>query len=172
MKQGGGNPEFSVDLDRLLSGEDRRTTIMIRHIPNKYTEEMLLKRIDRLHKGTYDFFYLPLDLNNNCNIGYAFINFVDPVYIVPFFEDMNNQSWENFNSEKICQITFGRIQGKRHLMENVNKQSESRKVSPVVLDIQHSYSQIESVRANLIAERQQPQFAMPIKASQQQPQFY
>lgn len=89
-KQGGCNPEFQVDLNRLLSGEDRRTTIMIRHIPNKYTEEMLLKRIDRLHKGTYDFFYLPLDLNNGCNIGYAFINFVDPVYIVPFFEDMNN----------------------------------------------------------------------------------
>lgn len=130
---------------------------MIRHIPNKYTEEMLLKRIDRLHKGRYDFFYLPLDLNNGCNIGYAFINFVDPVYIVPFFLDMNNQSWENFNSEKICQIAFGRIQGKHHLMDNVSKQSETRKVKPLIFDITHAPSFIESVRLNLIQERQQEQ---------------
>ena len=82
---------------------------------------MLLERINRLHQGKYDFFYLPLDLNNGCNIGYAFINFVDPVYIVPFYEDMNAQSWETFNSEKICQITYGRIQGKRCLVDNVNK---------------------------------------------------
>ena len=140
-------------MDRILRGEDRRTTVMIRHIPNKYTEEMLLERIDRHHKGRYDFFYLPLDLNNGCNIGYAFINFVDPVYVVPFFEDMDNQSWDCFNSEKICQITFGRIQGKRHLMENVNKQSEQRKVQPLLLDIAHDRCEIEAMRNSLLASR-------------------
>lgn len=98
-----------VNLDRILNCEDNRTTIMIRHIPNKYTEEMLLERINRLHEGTYDYFYLPLDLNNMCNIGYAFINFIDPVFIVPFYEDLNNQSWETFNSEKICEIAYGSI---------------------------------------------------------------
>ena len=79
------DPHFRVNLDRILRGEDSRTTIMIRHIPNKYTEDMLLQRINRSHKGRFDFFYLPLDLNNGCNIGYAFINFVDPVFIVPFY---------------------------------------------------------------------------------------
>ena len=48
---------------------------------------------------------------------------------------MDNQAWKSFNSEKICQIAFGRIQGKRQLMENVNKQSETRKVKPLILDI-------------------------------------
>ena len=115
---------------------------------------MLLERINRVHDGRYDFFYLPLDLNNGCNIGYAFINFVDPIYIVPFYEDLNNQSWETFNSEKICQITYGRIQGKRNLVENVNKQPETRKIKPLVLDVVYTPSYIESVRLDMIAARQ------------------
>ena len=39
QKQGNHNPDpqFTVNLDRILQCEDPRTTIMIRHIPNKYT---------------------------------------------------------------------------------------------------------------------------------------
>ena len=85
---------------------------MIKNIPNKYTQKMLLEKIDRLHANRWDFFYLPIDLKNNCNVGYAFINFVDPIFILSFLEDMNHKSWERFNSEKICEITYGRIQGK------------------------------------------------------------
>lgn len=37
-KQGGQNDsQFLVNLDRILNREDFRTTVMIRHIPNKYT---------------------------------------------------------------------------------------------------------------------------------------
>ena len=32
--------------------------------------------------GTYDFFYVPIDFGNKCNLGYAFINFTDPRSIV------------------------------------------------------------------------------------------
>jgi hypothetical protein len=42
---------------------DGRTTIMIRNIPNKYTQEMLLERFEENHKKKFDFFYLPIDYN-------------------------------------------------------------------------------------------------------------
>ena len=134
--------KFVLNLDTILSGEDCRTTIMIKNIPNKYTQKMLLEKIDRLHANRYDFFYLPIDLKNNCNVGYAFINFVDPIYILPFYEDLNAKSWERFNSEKICEITYGRIQGKRSLVEHFQYSAETRKIKPLILDVPEQNEQL------------------------------
>ena len=72
-------------IDNIVNGLDERTTIMIKNIPNKYTQQMLLSTIDRSQRDNYDFFYLPIDFKNNCNMGYAFINFVDSIFIVDFF---------------------------------------------------------------------------------------
>lgn len=64
---------------------------------------MLLQEIDASYRGAYDFFYLPIDFKNKCNVGYAFINFMDYRRIVPFFREFNAQRWKNFNSEKVSQ---------------------------------------------------------------------
>lgn len=40
---------------------DGRTTVMIKNIPNKYTLQALMEKIDENHAKTYDFFYLPID---------------------------------------------------------------------------------------------------------------
>ncbi|CBI33087.3 unnamed protein product, partial [Vitis vinifera] len=48
---------------------------------------------------TYDFIYLPIDFKNKCNVGYAFVNMIDPLHIVPLHR-ANGKKWEKFNSEK------------------------------------------------------------------------
>ena len=83
---------------------------MIKNIPNKYTQKMLLTTIDEKFRGTYDFFYLPIDFKNKCNVGYAFINMVRPEHIVPLVQKLDRKKWEKFNSEKVCNISYARIQ--------------------------------------------------------------
>lgn len=51
-------------------------------------------------------------------MGYAFINFIHPIHIVEFFWRFDNKKWECFNSDKICKITYGRMQGKQELEMN------------------------------------------------------
>ena len=74
--------QFRVDFSAVLQGTDRRTTVMLRNVPNKYSKAALLRLLDQNYAGTYDFFYLPIDFRNKCNLGYAFINFRNPYTIV------------------------------------------------------------------------------------------
>lgn len=115
--------KFFLDIEKVRYGIDKRTTLMVKNIPNKYTQKMLLQTIDIDFNLKYDFFYLPIDFKNKCNVGYAFINFSDPLTIIPFYQAFHGKKWEKFNSEKVCDITYARIQGKQALMNHFQNSS-------------------------------------------------
>ncbi|CAH8353982.1 unnamed protein product [Eruca vesicaria subsp. sativa] len=126
---------YELDVDRILRGDDVRTTLMLKNIPNKYTSKMLLSAIDEHCKGTYDFLYLPIDFKNKCNVGYAFINLIEPEKIVPFYKAFNGKKWEKFNSEKVATLTYARIQGKVALIahfQNSSLMNEDKRCRPIL----------------------------------------
>jgi len=116
---GGDNQHLVLDLDAVENGRDTRTSLMVRNIPNKYTQQMLLNEFtENGHgPGIIDFFYLPIDFKNRCNRGYAFINFVDYRDILAFHRRYFGKHWRTFNSDKICDITYARIQGKSAMLK-------------------------------------------------------
>lgn len=115
--------EYEIDLNNVEGFNAGKSTLMIRNIPNKYTQDLMLERIDRNFQGHYDFFYLPIDFKNKCNVGYAFINFLQVNSIKPFYQEFNNTKWERFNSEKICVINYARIQGRDALIKHFQNSS-------------------------------------------------
>ncbi|KAJ8752623.1 hypothetical protein K2173_005512 [Erythroxylum novogranatense] len=127
--------QFELDVDRIIRGEDSRTTLMIKNIPNKYTSKMLLAAIDEHCRGTYDFLYLPIDFKNKCNVGYAFVNMIDPQQIIPFYKAFNGKKWEKFNSEKVASLAYARIQGKAALIahfQNSSLMNEDKRCRPIL----------------------------------------
>jgi hypothetical protein len=125
VSQTADSSEFEFKAEKILSGIDTRTTLMIRNIPNKYSQKLLIRLIDLRFKDKYDFFYLPIDYKNKCNVGYAFINFNSNCgeNMVEFFSLFNGKKWEKFNSEKICKISFARLQGQDALIDHFKSSS-------------------------------------------------
>jgi hypothetical protein len=131
---------FIINLDNILKGIDKRTTIMIRHIPNKYSYENIIEEINIVCKDKYDFFYLPLDYQNNCNLGYAFINFINPLHIIYFYKTFKSRKWLHYNSYKECDLTFARFQGRNELISNIEKKFEKNsenKKKPLIFQIKN-----------------------------------
>ncbi|KRH92299.1 meiosis protein mei2 [Pseudoloma neurophilia] len=91
--------------------ENERTTVMLKNIPNKYNCDMLLDMINEYFWGQYDFIYLRMDFFNNCNVGYAFINFLSNKNVIDFYNIVNKREWKLFTSNKIAEVTYASIQG-------------------------------------------------------------
>ena len=130
---------YPIDLDKILKGIDTRTTVMIRHIPNKYSCKNVLDEIDVACKDKYDFFYLPLDLENNSNLGYCFINFIHPLHIIYFYNIFKSRKWFYYNSYKECDLTYGKYQGKKELTNNIEKNlgKDDKRQKPIVLEVKN-----------------------------------
>ena len=100
-----------IDLFKILTQEDQRTTLMIKNIPNKFTKDHFLSIFNKNFEGKFNLFLLPTDIKEKKNYGYAFINFINYFYIINFYYSFNGKKWENTNSVKICEILYSKIQG-------------------------------------------------------------
>lgn len=95
------------------------TTMMLRNIPNKYTQPMLLSELNTQgFWGTYDFFYLPIDFQNRCNVGYAFVNFKTADDAMRFKKKFDQQQLPAYSSSKVCEVSCARVQGLRNNIEH------------------------------------------------------
>ena len=99
-----------INIDDIINGKDKRTTIMIRNIPIKYKDEMLIEELSNF-KGKFDCLYVPHDYEKGGNKGYGFINFVHPFHILLFCSKFQNKTWTYFESKKICELNFANFQG-------------------------------------------------------------
>lgn len=97
--------------DADMSLESNYTTVMLRNIPNKYTQSSLLEALDgNGFEGLYNFFYLPVDFKNGCNMGYAFINMVDHESATRFVSAFKGYQLPA-KSTKVCDACWARVQG-------------------------------------------------------------
>lgn len=71
-KRGAGE---DVDIAKLRSGEETRSAVMIRNIPNRFSKDELCEILDGFVAGKYSIMNMPLDSKTHRNLGYCFIQF-------------------------------------------------------------------------------------------------
>jgi hypothetical protein len=117
------SPRNKIHFENILRQKDKRTTIIIRHIPNKYSIKLLTDELNVNYKDKYDLIYLPIDSINLCNLGFGFINFTFNMHIISFYDEYYGKKWLKFNSEKHCELAYAKIQGKESLLKHVKQNS-------------------------------------------------
>lgn len=80
-------------IKRVEKGDEQRTYVMMRNIPNQYSKEKLQAEI-KTHDRHYEMLYLPIDGTSKLNKGYAFIDFLHPLFLVDFYHTFNGKSWK------------------------------------------------------------------------------
>ena len=120
-----GEKQF-LNLDDIVTGKDIRTTVMIRNIPIKYTDQILTNDLSEFN-GKYDCLYMPYDYEKNGNKGYAFINFVNPLHILYFYEKFNGKKWIHFESSKICELNCAHFQGINEIQKHAKNYKGQKK---------------------------------------------
>mmetsp|Transcript_33999 Transcript_33999/g.54267 ORF Transcript_33999/g.54267 Transcript_33999/m.54267 type:complete len:203 (+) Transcript_33999:64-672(+) len=92
--------------------EENTQTVMMRNLPNKYSQRMLIDEIeDAGFSETYDFLYLPVDPESNANRGYAFLNFIEASNAKKFRDHYEGTQMKRFNSTKVVSVKPATLQG-------------------------------------------------------------
>lgn len=104
-------PAHGDDLEP-VSASEPITTAMIRNIPCKYTREDVIAVLDRAGlKGTYDYVNLPQNAARRANLGYLFVNFLEPAHVDLCRRMLSGKLFGNRSaSVKYCEVTFARVQ--------------------------------------------------------------
>ncbi|CEL60683.1 Meiosis protein mei2 OS=Schizosaccharomyces pombe (strain 972 / ATCC 24843) GN=mei2 PE=1 SV=1 [Rhizoctonia solani AG-1 IB] len=112
-----------VDIARIEAGLDTRTTIMLKNIPNKMSTKNLIDFIEVVTPRAIDFLYLRFDFQNECNVGYAFVNFINISDLLTFMKAKLGRKWNMYASEKVLNAGYANYQGKEALIEKFKNSS-------------------------------------------------
>jgi hypothetical protein len=89
-----------------------KTTIMMRNIPNRYNQALLVAELEEFgFDGSYDFLYLPMNADRNGNRGYAFINFLAEESVRAFRDIYHGAVMGGIRSKEPISILPAALQG-------------------------------------------------------------
>lgn len=111
---------MEINLQRILNAEDKRTSIMIKNIPEYLSKEKVISWILSLVNTNY--IHVPWDEDNKQILGYAFINLLnyrDIIYLLEKFSNVNYFPKFYLGNKLICpkqpSICYTKKQGVKKL---------------------------------------------------------
>ena len=106
-----------VNPKKILMNLDKRTSIIIKNIPEEITAEQF-KNIIFNFSPYINFFYIPFSILTRRQLRVAFINVVNYKYIVPIYMGLLYKTKFKYSNPDIeIEICYSRVQGKDELIK-------------------------------------------------------
>ena len=115
---------FDISFEKILNGEDRRTSVILENIPFQITKKDLYKLLEGI--GNINYLYLPYDKNSKKNLGFGYVNLVNFKNIINLYNKIKEYNISNKNLRKNIKIFYSKPQGKLALTKMFEKRELSK----------------------------------------------
>jgi len=114
--------KFDINPDAILNGEDKRTTVMVRHLQGVWARKDFLLFLDKCNLGNrYSFFYMPCKEHRNIPAGFAFVNFASPNDVRTLHGAVASGLWREVcgsSPTRTPAVSYARFQGHEDLVQH------------------------------------------------------
>ena len=123
---------FTIDPARMCS--DGRTTLIIKNLSYKTTQERLIALLSKAFAGRFDFVCVPVDFRTGGTFGYGFVNLRRAADALPFYQRFHGFRPPGSRSAKSWLVAYARIQGMAALRAHTIRSSDQR-IAPAFLNV-------------------------------------
>ena len=109
------NKTIFISLDKILKGDDKRTSIMIKNLPSEVTKDYINEILSDI--GNINYIYLPHEKHSKKNLGFAFVNVVNYKNIVKLYNKLNGTKLKDYQMKRPIEVCYSKIQGKEGLAQ-------------------------------------------------------
>ena len=124
LEKEGNNSNLKINKSKIIfpekiaRNEDKRTSLLIKGIPDYYSKNDIINYITKF--GNINYFYISKKVKNK-NTLIAFINLINYKSIIPLFMNLRNLKFTNCGNIYNIEITYSKIQGKQNLKQYIKK---------------------------------------------------
>ena len=105
---------------KILTGEDKRSTILIQNLPKNMTKNQLKLILEKI--ANVNFMYIPLFMLTSYNLRCAFVNVVNSKSIIDICLKLKSLNFVYDNPNTKIEICYSFLQGKKALIDNFKEE--------------------------------------------------
>ena len=105
---------------KIYTGEDKRTTILIKNIPKNMTKNQFKMVLEKI--ANINYIYIPLFMLTRDNLRCAFVNVVNSKSIIDIYLKLRKINFKYDNPNTKIEISYSNLQGRKALIDNFREE--------------------------------------------------
>jgi protein phosphatase 1 regulatory subunit 42 len=105
---------------KIYTGEDKRTTILIKNIPKNMTKNQFKMVLEKI--ANINYIYIPLFMLTRDNLRCAFVNVVNSKSIIDIYLKLRKINFIYDNPNTKIEISYSNLQGRKALIDNFREE--------------------------------------------------